>query len=273
MTNIILLDAIKLKEINRKFFNFIWNGKDKIKRSVLISNYDKGGLKMVHLESYIRAQQVICLKKYWQNYSSTWKQILDFHLRKYGGKFLLQCNPEISMLCNDIPEFYTSCLKTWSSLKLPSHNDDDNICNELIWNNKQIIIEMKTVYNRSLKEKGLKQINDLLSSNGGLAKTDELISRGFSHAEAFSIMCLIDAIPSEWRKKLKNRKPITSSIKVCKEKQLLLNGSPTDFIKITQKSVYLELLNKKKKNLQGVLPRLQKFSLYLHYTKGTEIYI
>ena len=56
---------------------------------------------MVHLASYIRAQQVICLKKYRQNYSSTWKQILDFYLRRYGDKFLLQSNPEITMLCND----------------------------------------------------------------------------------------------------------------------------------------------------------------------------
>ena len=148
------------------------------------------------------------------------------------------------MLCNDISDFYTKCLYTWSSLKLPSLNEDDSICNELIWNNKQTLIEKKNIYSRSLKEKGLMQINDLLSSNGGLVKTDELISRGFSHAEAFSVMSLIDAIPSEWRKKLKNRKPITSSIKVCKEKQLLLNGSPTDFIKITQKSVYLELTSR-----------------------------
>ena len=244
MTNIISLDAIKLKELNKKFFTFIWNGKDKIKRSVLISNYDKGGLKMVHLESYIRAQKVICLKKYWQNYSSTWKQILDFHLRRYGGKFLLQCNPEITLLCNDIPDFYTNCLKTWSSLKLPSLNEDDIICDELIWNNKQILIEKKTVYNRSLKEKGLMKINDLLSSNGGLVKTDELISRGFSYAEAFSVMSLIDAIPSEWRKKLKNRKPIALSNIVCRKKQLLLNGNPTNFINITQKSVYLELTSR-----------------------------
>ena len=33
MTNIISLDAIKLKEINKKIFNFTWNGNDKIERS------------------------------------------------------------------------------------------------------------------------------------------------------------------------------------------------------------------------------------------------
>ena len=141
------------------------------------------------------------------------------------------------MLCSDIPDFYTNCLKTWNSLKLPSLNEDDSVCDELIWNNKQILIEKKTIYSRSLKEKGLMQVNDLLRSNGGLVKTDELISRGFSHAEAFSIMNLIDAIPSEWRKKVKNIKPIKPSNMVCRINQLLLDGNPTNFMNITQKSM------------------------------------
>ena len=87
-TNIILLDATLLKAINR-LFQFIWHGKDKIKRSVLTNNYEKGGLNMTNLDSYIKAQQIICLKKYWLDYPSAWKQVLNFHLKDYGGKFLL----------------------------------------------------------------------------------------------------------------------------------------------------------------------------------------
>ena len=98
-------------------FQFIWNGKDKIKRSVLTNDYEKGGLKMTNLELYIKAQQIICLKKYWLDYPSTWKQILDFHFKDYGGKFLLQCNPDLTLLKNVIPPFYLNCLKTWVSLR------------------------------------------------------------------------------------------------------------------------------------------------------------
>ena len=35
------------------FYNFIWNGKDKVKRCTLISDIDKVGLKMLDIESMI----------------------------------------------------------------------------------------------------------------------------------------------------------------------------------------------------------------------------
>ena len=37
-------------------FNFIWKGKDKVKRSALISDVENGGLRAPHLESIINAQ-------------------------------------------------------------------------------------------------------------------------------------------------------------------------------------------------------------------------
>ena len=40
-------------EINNIFYSFLWNNKgDKIKRTLLISNYDHGGLKKVDLSSF-----------------------------------------------------------------------------------------------------------------------------------------------------------------------------------------------------------------------------
>jgi hypothetical protein len=41
------------KEIESKCFKFIWNGKpDKVKRNTLIGDFEKGGLKMIDIESY-----------------------------------------------------------------------------------------------------------------------------------------------------------------------------------------------------------------------------
>ena len=126
------------------------------------------------------------------------------HLKDCGGKFLLQCNPDLTILKNGIPPFYLNCLKSWFSLQPPiTSYEADIICNEIVWNNKCILIDKNTVYSKSLKQKGLVKLNDLLSSQGGFAKTNELLSREFTHAEAFSIMSYQDAIPEEWRKKLK----------------------------------------------------------------------
>jgi hypothetical protein len=41
------------KEIESKCFKFIWKGKpDKVKRNTLIGDFEKGGLKMIDIESY-----------------------------------------------------------------------------------------------------------------------------------------------------------------------------------------------------------------------------
>ena len=63
-----------VKEVNSIFYTFIWNGKDKVKRCTLNSHTDKGGLKMLDIESLISARRVICLKKF---YPSTWKSFLN----------------------------------------------------------------------------------------------------------------------------------------------------------------------------------------------------
>ena len=45
-----------ITEVNSIIYGFIWNGKDKIKRQALISDVNKGGLKMLDIESMIRAK-------------------------------------------------------------------------------------------------------------------------------------------------------------------------------------------------------------------------
>ena len=70
-TNIISLNTEKLNKINSLLFRFLWKGNDKIKRSVVVNNYELGGLKMAYLESHIKAQKITCLKRHYQDYPST----------------------------------------------------------------------------------------------------------------------------------------------------------------------------------------------------------
>ena len=47
---------------NKIIFDFIWKGKDKVKRLALISDYEDGGLKAPHLEAIIKTQRILCCK-------------------------------------------------------------------------------------------------------------------------------------------------------------------------------------------------------------------
>ena len=51
-------------EVNRLLFQFIWKGKDKVKRLSLVGDIDKGGLKAPHVESIIKSQRIMCSKKF-----------------------------------------------------------------------------------------------------------------------------------------------------------------------------------------------------------------
>ena len=106
---------------------------------------------MTHIESHIKAQKITCLKRYYQDYPSKWKNILDFYLKNVGERFLLKCNFLVSKLQLQLPEYYKECLIICNSLQQPvPSKTDQEIINEYIWNNKQILIENRTVYSKNL---------------------------------------------------------------------------------------------------------------------------
>ena len=54
-----------LNELNKLFFNFFWDGKtEKIKRNMLIEDIQEGGLKMIHLQSFITYLKVSWVKRF-----------------------------------------------------------------------------------------------------------------------------------------------------------------------------------------------------------------
>ena len=67
----VLNDLIQVA--NKKFFGFIWKEKDRIKRLASIDDTEYGGLKMLDLESMILAQTTMCLKRYVEDYASSWR--------------------------------------------------------------------------------------------------------------------------------------------------------------------------------------------------------
>ena len=87
--SVIPLSKELIKDANSIIYGFIWNGKDKVKRHALISDIKNGGLRMLDIESLIKTKRIMCLKKFLQDYPSSWKIILGKILSPVGGRFLL----------------------------------------------------------------------------------------------------------------------------------------------------------------------------------------
>ena len=105
-----------VQAVNIELYYFIWNGKDKVKRSTLINDIEHGGLKMLDIECMIKAQIIICLKKYIGGYVSPWNFFLDYYLGKVGGKFALKCQFDSHKPPIFLPAFHKDCLDAWSVL-------------------------------------------------------------------------------------------------------------------------------------------------------------
>ena len=62
-----------IKEANQLLFKFLWKGVDKVTRLSTINSYKEGGLKMVDLDSQIKALRLSWMKRIFTPGSGTWK--------------------------------------------------------------------------------------------------------------------------------------------------------------------------------------------------------
>ena len=79
-----------LTKFNSVCYEFIWNKKpDKIHRSILISDYENGGLKMLHFESFSKSMKIYWVRKLLNSTTITeWKTLILDKLIKYSGNFV-----------------------------------------------------------------------------------------------------------------------------------------------------------------------------------------
>ena len=101
-----------------------------------------------------------------------------------------------------LPKFYEECLKSfakcsaanWGSVQNLTGND---LKKNLLWNNKFICIGGKSVYFKTLAEKDIIKIGDLISDNNELiVKNNRRLSElNISPLDAFRLLALIDALP------------------------------------------------------------------------------
>ena len=229
-----------IKEVNKELYSFIWKGKDKVKRSALINDIEDGGLKMLDLESMISAQRVMCVKKYVENYESPWKYVLDFYLEKVGGKFLFQCNFDNRTLPITLPIFYRECFQAWSSFTNYDSSSYEGLMNQIIWNNKYILSEGKSIFQSVFYSLGILKVGDLVSKEGVFLKSDKILNSSLSPCYCFAPMGIFDAIPKEWHSIIKMNPYCASSPmdQTCFE--LKIADKLINLTDVTSKMVYKE---------------------------------
>ena len=74
-----------INKINSMLFNFLWDGKgDKIKRDIMISDYNNGGLRMIDIKLFNKALKSSWITKYLDSENhGKWKFLFDLVVRKF----------------------------------------------------------------------------------------------------------------------------------------------------------------------------------------------
>ena len=239
-----------MKQANKIIFDFIWKGKDKVKRSTLVCEIEAGGLKTPHLESIIKTQRVLFCKKFDQ--LSSWKTILLHCLKPVGRKLVLCCNLELQKLPIKLPKFYEECLKSFAKCSAANRGslqdlNGNDLAKIVLWNNKFICIGGKSVYFKKMAEKGIIRIGDLISDNNELIVKNNRRQRelNISPLDTFRLLTLIDALPLEWRKGLKETSYLEDGpFNIHDEIKLNLNKQTVLIKTAASRTVYKELRNR-----------------------------
>ena len=134
-----------LKRFQTVFFNLIWNEKiDKVKREILINDYDEGGLKVPDIFSYCKALKTSWIKRYNDPFNfSDWKTLFTDKIETMGGThFGDYQNKDLNLFHKKIQfgHFWTNVIHIWADLHENFTAAPKTILSQPLWYNEFIKI-------------------------------------------------------------------------------------------------------------------------------------
>ena len=238
-TSLLTIPKPLIDSINKIIFSFIWEGKTpKIKKKTIIAERKHGGLKMIDFEIMERALKIAWIKRITEGGDASWKTILNYAVRQFGGvDFLINCDYDVNSLnLEQLPEFYRTLLCYWQEFKLSTDSKEIPVYDQIIWNNRNIRLDGKTIFITEWYKKGIIYIHDLLNADFNFLSLTEF-NKKFSVQCPFTIYYgLINAIPKTWKSSLRN---------IAAPANRLTPGAPTPTQLFSTKSAYSKLLEKR----------------------------
>ena len=195
-----------IQEIQGIFIKFLWDGKpDKIKRKVIINNYDEGGLKFPHIESFCMSLKMSWLYKLLDPLNiSPWKILLLSYIEKYGGDKILYLTKEgLEKIAKKLNPFWRDIFLNLAKLKpekVKDENNPINILSQPIWLNINIKRCGKPFIFENYCNDGIFFINDLISDGKNILTFEQLKTQYAVKTNFVEYYGLVSAIPDIWKK-------------------------------------------------------------------------
>ena len=187
------------------FFNFLWDGKgDKIKRDIMISDYENGGLKMIDIKLFNSALKSGWIKKYLDKENhGIWKLLFDLELRNFGGEQMFRGNlskEDLSKYIKISDSFTLEILQIWSDIKyeanilsieqLKAHN---------LLQNFLIRVGNRPIHYRSCSSKGVTTVGHLMKDDNNFLSFSDFTERYDIETNFLTFQGVISAVKSLWK--------------------------------------------------------------------------
>ena len=192
-----------IQKTQSELFSFLWRNKnDKIKRDVIYQPLSAGGLNFVNFRTMVKSLRLSWIGRIIgdADCNANWKAIPNYYFDKYGGlALLLQCNYNVKSLDLNLPTFYRELLQYFNELvNMHGGNQERKF---ILWNNKEITIEGKTLFWKTWFEKGIYLVQDLLDQDGKFLSLQDFQSKFGLRVNYLHYFQIIAAISSELRGK------------------------------------------------------------------------
>ena len=189
--------------VKTKCFKFLWrNKKDKIKRSGLYQDSNKGGLRMTDISLMFKSLKLAWIPRLLCAGKKNWCTVPDHYFRKMGGlNFLLRCNYNVKYF-DQLPVFYKTILKSFSELK--TLYGYDQLQDLVLFNNKDILVVGRPVYLHEWFKRGVVLVADLLNENGKFLTFKEFSDKYRCQTNFLQYYQVISAIPTRFLIKAKD---------------------------------------------------------------------
>ena len=156
-----------LQDVNTILYDFLWGGKgDKINRTELINNYNKGGLKMIDIRNFNTSLKVKWLQGYLDSDNKgKWKVFFDYYLERYGGKLLILSNlqqRDAKLLAIQDP-FVKEVIEYWTTINYCEKNLEFE-------SEKTYLLAFKCTKETKLREFQFKLLHRRIATNDYLHK-------------------------------------------------------------------------------------------------------
>ena len=174
--------------------------------------------------------------------NETWKVIPNHYFDKIGGlSFILNCNCSAKKL-SSILTFYREMLTFFQEL----HNDCEDPMQRdfVLWNNKEITIENKSLFWRSWLDKKVVFIQDILDGKGNFLLFNKFKEKYNINTNFLQYYQIISAIPTWLRRKAAQANVVQSLFPFDNTKFQLSKEVFLDLTKMRCKQFYNLLLER-----------------------------